>query len=75
LRAFLRLGEREPVPDHSWLSRTRSRLPLEVHDQVFTWVLECLAEHGLIQGKRIGADAPTMEAALRTIVRCAVGET
>jgi transposase len=37
LRAFLRLGEREPVPDHSWLSRTRSRLPLEVHDQVFTW--------------------------------------
>jgi hypothetical protein len=24
------------VPDHSWLSRTRSRLPLEVHDTVFT---------------------------------------
>jgi len=38
-------------------------------------VLECLAEHGLIQGKRIGADASTMEAALRTIVRCADGET
>ena len=29
LREFLRLGERERVPDHSWLSRTRSRLPLE----------------------------------------------
>ena len=29
LREFLRLGEREPVPDHSWLSRTRARLPLE----------------------------------------------
>jgi hypothetical protein len=27
------------VPDNSWLSRTRSRLPLELHDQVFTWVL------------------------------------
>src|SRR3982750_1859332 len=26
LRDFLRLGEREPVPGHSWLSRTRSRL-------------------------------------------------
>ena len=77
MRAFLRLGEREPVPDHSWLSRTRSRLPLEVHDQVFTWVPECLAAHGLIQGKRIGADASTMEAnaALRTIVRRADGET
>src|SRR5206468_6701738 len=55
LREFLRLGERERVPDHSWLSRTRSRLPLEVHDQVFTWVLERLAEQGLIKGDRIGA--------------------
>ena len=35
LREFLRLGERQPVPDHSWLSRTRGRLPLELHDQVF----------------------------------------
>jgi transposase len=50
------------VPDHSWLSRTRSRLPLEVHDQVFTWVLERLAAHGLIKGERIGVDASTMEA-------------
>ncbi|MFL5332084.1 MAG: transposase [Geminicoccaceae bacterium] len=77
LREFLRLGERELVPDHSWLSRTRSRLPLEIHDQVFTWVLGRLAEHGLVQGKRIGVDASTMEAnaALRTIVRRADGET
>ncbi len=76
LREFLRLGERESVPDHSWLSRTRSRLPLEVHDQVFTWVLERLAEHGLIKGERIGVDASTMEAnaALRTIVRRDNGE-
>jgi transposase len=37
LREFLRLSERKGVPDHSWLSRTRSRLPLELHDQVFTW--------------------------------------
>ncbi len=71
LREFLRLGERDPVPDHSWLSRTRARLPLEVHDAVFTWVLRRLAEHGLIKGERIGPDASTMEAnaALRTIVR------
>src|SRR5947209_9914764 len=27
LREFLRLSERELAPDHSWLSRTRSRLP------------------------------------------------
>ena len=32
LREFLRLGTTEPVPDHSWLSKMRSRLPLEVHE-------------------------------------------
>ena len=76
LREFLRLGTTEPVPDHSWLSKTRSRLPLEVHEAVFTWVLQRLAEHGLIQGNRIGVDASTMEAnaALRAIVRRDSGE-
>jgi transposase len=77
LREFLRLGTTEPVPDHSWLSKTRSRLPLEVHEAVFAWVLRRLAEHGLIRGGRIGVDASTMEAnaALRAIVRRADGET
>src|SRR3712207_2510453 len=76
LREFPRLGEREPVPDHSWLSRTRARLALEVHDAVFTWVLGRLAERGLIKGERIGVDASTMEAnaALRAIVRRDSGE-
>jgi transposase len=76
LREFLRLGTTERVPDHSWLSKTRSRLPLEVHEAVFAWVLERLAEHGLIKGDRIGVDASTMEAnaALRAIVRRADGE-
>src|SRR5881227_3719969 len=77
LREFLRLSERELAPDHSWLSRTRSRLSLELHDQVFTWVLQRLAEHGLLNGERIGIDSSTMEAnaALRTIVRRDGGET
>ncbi len=35
LRDFLRLSNREKVPDHSWLSRTRSRLPHEAHETVF----------------------------------------
>src|SRR5205085_637145 len=76
LREFLRLGTTEPVPDHSWLSKTRARLPLEVHEAVFAWVLERLAEHGLIKGDRIGIDASTMEAnaALRAIVRRDTGE-
>src|SRR4051812_20559799 len=76
LREFLRLGTIEPVPDHSWLSKTRARLPLEGHEAVFAWVLGRLAEHGLIKGDRIGVDASTMEAnaALRAIVRRDSGE-
>jgi transposase len=76
LREFLRLGTTEPVPDHSWLSKTRARLPLEVHATIFTWVLQRLAEHGLVKGDRIGVDASTMEAnaALRAIVRRETGE-
>ena len=65
------------MPDHSWLSKTRSRLPAEVHETVFAWVLTLIAEHGLVKGERIGVDDSTMEAnaALRTIVRREAGET
>jgi transposase len=77
LRDFLRLENREKVPDHSWLSKTRGRLPHEVHETMFGWVLKLVAEHGLVKGKRIGVDASTMEAnaALRTIVRRDDGRT
>src|ERR671910_1768024 len=76
LRVFLGLGLRDRVPDHSWLSRSRARLPLEVHERVFAWVLQRLAERGLVKGERIGVDASTMEAnaALRAIVRRETGE-
>lgn len=76
LREFLRLEARERVPDHSSLSKIRSRLPHEVHEAVFTWVLELLAEQGLVRGERIGVDASTMaaNAALRSIVRRDSGE-
>jgi transposase len=77
LRDFLRLGLREAVPDHSWLSKTRGRLPLEAHEAVFAWVLARLAERGLVKGERIGVDASTMEAnaAMRSIRRRDTGET
>jgi hypothetical protein len=77
LREFLRLGSRDKVADHSWVSRTRARLPHEVHETVFGWVLNLVAERGLVKGERIGVDGSTMEAnaALRTIVRRDSGET
>lgn len=77
LRDFLRLEVCQRVPDHSWLSKTRKRLPLEVHEKVFNWALALIAGEGLVKGERIGVDASTMEAnaALRTLVRRDTGET
>src|SRR5215217_7402511 len=76
LREFLRLDTTDRVPDHSWMSKTRGRLPREVHETVFGWVLALIARHGLIKGERIGVDASTMEAnaALRAIVCRETGE-
>ena len=76
LREFLLLGSRDKVPCHSWLSRTRGRLPLEVHATVFDWVLALIGDAGLVKGDRLGVDGSTMEAnaALRTIVRRDTGE-
>src|SRR4051794_5245927 len=64
-------GSRSP-----WLSK-RGRLPREIHETVFGWVLKLDAAQGLVKGKRIGIDASTMEAnaALRTIVRRDDGRT
>ena len=77
LREFLRLSSRDKVPDHSWMSKTRSRLPHEVHDKIFGWVLALVAKHDLVKAERVGVDGSTMEAnpALRTIVRRDTGES
>jgi transposase len=76
LRAFLKLGLADAVPNHSNLSRTRHRIDLETHQQVFDWVLAMLAKEGLLKGKTLGVDATTLEAnaALRSIVRRDSGE-
>jgi hypothetical protein len=47
LRDFLRLANRDKVPDHSWLSKTRSLLPHEVHEKVFGWLLNLVADRGV----------------------------
>jgi transposase len=77
LRQFLDLELPEAPPDHSTISRTRRLIDLETHRAVFTWILERLAEAGLVKGKTIGMDATTLEAnaALRSIVRRDTGES
>ena len=76
LRAFLGLALDERTPDHSSLSRIRTRLPLEVHEEVFAEILTILARYKLIHGKTVGVDATTLEAnaALRSIVRRDTGQ-
>jgi transposase len=76
IRAFLGIALDEYVPDHSTISWTRRLIDLETHQLVFAWIVEILAEHGLVRGKTIGIDATTLEAnaALRSIERRDTGE-
>src|SRR5829696_1291106 len=71
LRQFLSIGLDEKTPDHVTISRTRRLIKAETHQRIFTWVLERLAQGGLIKGKTIGVDSTTLEAnaAMKSIVR------
>ena len=77
IREFVGIPLKEGAPDHTTISRTRRLIDVETHRQVFAWVLELLADAGLVKGKRIGIDATTLEAnaALRSIVRRDNGES
>lgn len=71
LRAWLGFAPSDRVPVHSTLSRTRKRLSVKVHRQVFRFVLARLGEQGLLCGRTLGIDASTIEAnaALKSLVR------
>ncbi len=77
LRQFLSIGLDEKTPDHVTISRTRRLIDGETHQRIFTWVLERLAQGGLIKGKTIGVDSTTLEAnaAMKSIVRRDTGES
>lgn len=76
LRRFINYPLSKSTPDHSTLSRTRQRIDLDTHTEIFQWVLTTLALEGLLKGKTIGVDATTLEAnaAMRSIVRRDTGE-
>ena len=77
LRQFLGIGLDERTPDHVTISRTRRLIDAETHQRIFLWVLERLAQGGLIKGKTIGVDSTTLEAnaAMKSIVRRDTGES
>jgi IS5 family transposase len=76
LRRFLGLSLEESSPDHSTLTLTRKRLPAEVFEEGFQFVLSIAALKGLLAGKAVGMDSTTLEAnaAMKSIVRKDTGE-
>ncbi len=71
LGSFLGLGPTEPVPDHSCVSKTHKRLPKEVFDEVFQFILVVAARKGRLWGSALGIDLTTIEAnaSMKSIVR------
>jgi transposase len=76
LRQFLGVPLAETTPDPKTLSNTRRRLPEEVFDEVFQFVLRIAAEKKLLSGKAVGVDSTLLEAnaAMKSIVRRDTGE-
>lgn len=76
LREFLGIPLSDDSPDHSSLSYIRKRLPLEIHQEMFVWVLALLQKNKLLKGKTVGVDSTTLEAdaAMKSIVRKDTGE-
>jgi transposase len=76
LRKFLGIPPTEESPDHSSLSIIRERLPLEVHNAIFVWMLKLAREKKLLDGKTVAVDSTTLEAnaAMKSIVRRDTGE-
>jgi transposase len=76
LAEFLGVPVDKSTPDHSSMSRTHQRLPLEIHEQVFVFVLSIAADNKLLKGKTTAVDSTTLEAnaAMKSIVRKDTGE-
>jgi transposase len=76
LRQFLGVALDQGTPDHSTLTNTRQRLPAEVFDEVFQFVLKIAVEKKLVAGETVGVDSTTLEAnaAMKSIVRRDTGE-
>jgi transposase len=76
LGEFLGVPVEEKAPDHSSLSRIHDRLPLEVHEAMFVFVLKLAVENKLLAGKTVAVDSTMLEAdaAMKSIVRRDTGD-
>ena len=76
LKSFLGYSLAEATPEHSSLTVIRKRLSIEVHEQVFAFVLKIAQVKKLLKGKIAAVDATLLEAnaAMKSIVRRDTGE-
>jgi transposase len=76
LKGFIGCAVHERTPDHSTLSRLRTRLPLKVYQEVFHFVMRVLNQKGLLQGRVAGVDSTYLraDASMKNIVRRGSGE-
>jgi transposase len=76
LAEFLGYGPTEETPDHSSLTRIHGRLPQEVHEAMFNFVLTLAAEKKLLKGTTVAVDSTLLEAnaAMKSIVTKTTGE-
>lgn len=76
LREFLGYSLTQATPEHSSLTVIRQRLPEEVHEQVFGFVLGLAHVKKLLKGQTVGVDATLLEAnaAMKSIVRRDTGD-
>lgn len=76
LAEFLGYGPSDETPDHSSLTRIHQRLPPEVHEAMFTFVLALAAEKKLLAGATVAVDSTMLEAnaAMKSIERKDTGE-
>ena len=76
LQSFLGYSITESTPDHSSLSVIRVRLPLEVHEAVFSFVLSIANLKKLLKGNTVAVDSTLIEAdaAMKSIVRRDTGD-
>ena len=71
IREFLGLAIDAESPDHSSLTVIRKRLPLEVHQEIFSLILALAQKLDLLKAKVAGVDSTMLEAnaAMKSIVR------
>ncbi len=61
-RKFLGYSLEQRTPDESTLRKTRQKMPVEVFDAVFAYVLDVCQSKGLLKGRAIGVDSTQIDA-------------